>query len=73
MLWCIGAQGYLYSLCPFKEVKQDKHSLGRWKGWGAKGGALGGGYQSMLFDGGSRCHNNKQRCVCVRGCGCVYA
>ncbi|CAM9476068.1 unnamed protein product [Ectocarpus sp. 13 AM-2016] len=55
--------GYLYSLCPFKEAKQDKHSLGRWRGWGTRGRDRPGRGRNrvMLFDGGSRCHNNKQR------------
>lgn len=66
-------QGYTYSLCPFKEVKQDKHSLGKWKSWGSAQGK--DRHRSMLFDGGSRCHNKKKRCayfsrvgVCGRAC-----
>lgn len=67
------AQGYLYKLCPFKDAKQDQHSLGRWKGWrpnpdvgGITSTARTGGHRrlKMLFDGGGRCHNKKQRCAC---------
>ncbi|CAM9201641.1 unnamed protein product [Ectocarpus sp. 6 AP-2014] len=64
--------GYLYSLCTFKEAKQDKHSLGRWRGWGpgGRGRAGRGRDRVMLFDGGSRCHNNKQRsCEVSVQCG----
>lgn len=61
-----GAQGYLYSLCPFKEAKQDRSSLGRWQGWERRepGGAPAAMLSMMmLFDGGSRCHTGKRRCV----------
>ncbi len=61
-------QGYRYSLCPFKDAKQDKHSLGRWRGWaGPERAGPGDAHRSMLFDGGSRCHNKKQRCVASSG------
>ncbi|CAN0053134.1 unnamed protein product, partial [Sphacelaria rigidula] len=51
--------GYLYSLCPFDEAKQDRFSLGKWKGWGAKEGK--DEHPSMVFEGGSRCHNKQKR------------
>lgn len=57
-----GEQGYLYSLCPFKEAKQDRHILGRWRGWErAEPGGRRPGAAMMVFDGGSRCHNGKLR------------
>eukprot|EP00752_Nemacystus_decipiens_P005261 g4773.t1 len=61
--------GYLYSLCPFKEVKQDRNSLGRWRGWErTKSG--GRAAMVMAFDRGSRCHNGKQRsCEVLLECG----
>ena len=49
----------MYSLCPFKEAKQDRHSLGKWKAWSPRRGRNDD--RVMLFDGGSRCHNKKQR------------
>eukprot|EP00903_Cladosiphon_okamuranus_P009097 g8695.t1 len=61
--------GYLYRLCPFKEAKQDRNSLGRWRGWQR---AEPGGRQAamMLFDGGSRCHNGELRsCEVLVECG----
>eukprot|EP00904_Undaria_pinnatifida_P001405 jgi/Undpi1/11265/HiC_scaffold_30.g13563.m1 len=45
------------------DVKQDRHSLGKWRRWGPGDGGGGGGRRSMLYDGGSRCHNSKLRCV----------
>ncbi|CAB1098854.1 unnamed protein product [Ectocarpus sp. CCAP 1310/34] len=63
--------GYLYSLCPFKDAKQDKHSLGRWRGWGTGGRGLPGRGRNrvMLFDGGSRCHNKQRSCEVSVECG----
>lgn len=49
---------YTYSVCPYKEAKQDHTRLGSWKGWEKD-------YSVMVFADGASCWNGPKRSLRV--------